>query len=36
MFSEGYHFILDYEYLHSILNAFTVGTEDYYENCYNV
>ena len=28
--------ILDYEFLLSILNAFTVGTEEYYIKCYNV
>ena len=25
-----------YEFLLSILNAFTVGTEEYYPKCYNV
>ena len=28
--------ISDYEFLFSILNAFTVGTEEYYPKCYNV
>ena len=34
--SSGRDVISDYEILLSILNAFTVSTEDYYRKCYNV
>ena len=33
---SGRDIISDYEFLLSILNAFTVGTEEYYPECYNV
>ena len=34
--TEGIVIISDYEFLLSILNAFTVGTEEHYKRCRNV